>query len=162
MEDRSEDPDLRIAEGSWWPGGVERKSTREVLCPFFRPRRWKMGGILRSSRREGGRWEGFFVLRRKQSQPPPSSVRSSTQSSGPTIEDGGFFDLRLRTSKIEDGGFFDLRPRRSKIEDGGFFDLRLRRSKMEERSSNFGFEDRKLKMVELFDLRVRKSKMGSL
>ena len=75
--------------------------------------RW---GLLRSSCRECGRWRGSsFFGGRSPTPSPSSSVRSSTHSSGP---------------KIEDGGFFDVRPRRSKIEEGGFFDIRLRRSKM--------------------------------
>ena len=34
----------------------------------------------------------------------PRSICSGCYSSGPKIEDGGFFDLRGRRSKIEDGG----------------------------------------------------------
>ena len=52
----------------------------------------------------------------------------------------GFFDLRLRRSKIEDRGV--LRSSGPKIEDGGFFDLRLRRTKMGDlRPSNPKIED---------------------
>ena len=43
MEEPSEDPDLRIAEGSWWPG---RGSKEEVPGGFF----------VHSSGRENGRW----------------------------------------------------------------------------------------------------------
>ena len=86
---RSEDPDLRIAEGSWCPGGGRKKKYQGVfvLRPFFRPRRWKMGD---SSFFVPRRWEmgdsSFFGGR---NPTPPSSVRPSTHSSGPKIEDGG-------------------------------------------------------------------------
>ena len=67
---------------------------------FFVPRKWKN--------------RVFSVLREKKSYPLSSSVRSLTHSSGRRSK-RGFFDLRLRRSKIEDGRFFDLRLRRSKM-----------------------------------------------
>ena len=140
VEDRAEDPNLRIAERGWWPlveGGVGRR------------RRW--GGFfdLRVEKVEHG---GFFVLPApkidggvlRSSDPanrrtPPSSKNppSSKKSQPPRLLSDLRRILRGRRSKM--GGFFDLRSRRSKIEDGGrFFDLRLRRSKMSGGSSISG------------------------
>ena len=69
MKDRSEDLDLSIAEGSWWPEGVGRRSTR---MRFFVHSSEKMedGGffVLRADKVEDG---GFFVLLRKKSTLPP-------------------------------------------------------------------------------------------
>ena len=65
-----------------------------------------MGGFLRSSCRESGTWEGMLRSSGEEVPvpPPSSSVRSSTHSSAPKIEDEGFFDLRLRRSQIEKMG----------------------------------------------------------
>ena len=49
------------------PGG-------KVLRPFFRPRRWKMGGVLRSSCREGGRWGRVLRSSEEEVPPPPPFV----------------------------------------------------------------------------------------
>ena len=141
VEDRSEDPDLRIVGRSWWPL-VEGGSEEEESGGFFvlLVEKVEDGGVIRSSGREDGRWGWFFVLRTrnieepphlrrnpppfsKKSHPPPSSVRSSTHSSRPKIEDGGVFDLRGRTSKIEGWGGV-LRFSAPGIEDRGFFDFR--------------------------------------
>ena len=108
---------------------------------FFRPRKWKIG-VLRSSGSEDRRWvvvlrsqkiEAHPHLRRtppstKKSTATPSSVRPSDRSSGPKIEDGEFFDLRGRRSKIEDGIMFLYSA--SKIEDGGI--LRYSKPKIED------------------------------
>ena len=119
VEDRSEDPDLRIAEGSWWPvaGGVGRRNTRgnySSILPaekvedgggssFFGPRKWKMGEVFRSSDQENRRTPPIF-------EEPPSSSKK-------------YHPPRLPS---------DLRPI-----------LRSRRSKMGVRSSISGVEYRR-------------------
>ena len=114
VENRSEDPNLRIAEESWCPGGGgARKKKYQGGSSSILPAE-KMEDVLRAEKVEDG--EGFFVPRKKKSPSTPSSVRSSTHYSGPKTEDGGLFDLRFRKSKIEDEGFFDLRFRRSNME----------------------------------------------
>ena len=155
MENRSEDPALRIAEGSWWPlGEVGRRSTRGEFFVHSSGRedgRWGVlraetvedGGVLRSSEPDYRRTPPH--LRRN----PPSSKKfhpSLLPSDLRPILRGrrwGFFDFRGRRSKIEDG--MVLRSSAPKIEDGGFlrssvlknedegvFDLRTRRSKIED------------------------------
>ena len=75
--------------------------------------------------------------------PPPSSGRSSTHSSGQKIEDGECSSIfRAEDRRLKMGGV--LCSSAPKIEDGGFFDLRLRGSKMMGGSSKMGgrsFED---------------------
>ena len=115
-----------------------------------------MGGffVLRAEKVED---RGFFVLRRKKSHPSLScSVRSSTHSSGPKMEDGWFFDLRLRRSRIEDGGgssIFGSEDRR-----WGVFDLRLRRTKKEGAVVRRTPLLRRTPPPYFFVLRVRRSK----
>ena len=159
VEDRSEDPDLRVAEGSWWPeGGSEEEVPGGGSSSILPADKMEDGRVLRSSCLEGGRW-GEVLRSSEEEVPPslPSSARSSTHSSGPKIEDGwGVFDLRLRRSKVEDGGgFFDLRVRRSKM--GGVLDMRTRRTKtppfFEEPpllSSFFGSENRRTPPSSIF------------
>ena len=94
-------------------------------------RKKKKVGVLRFSGREGGKWGGVIrsfgpedrrwgVLRSsepedrrnphlrrapfssKKSHLPLSSVRSSDHSSGPKIQDGGFFDLRCHPEPIDE------------------------------------------------------------
>ena len=132
---------LRGAGGG--EGGQKKKYQEEGSSSILPAKKVKDGGVLGPSAEnvEDGEGSSFFGTR---SPTPSSSVRSSTHSSKPKIEDGGFFDLRLRRSNIEDGG--TLRSSASRIDDGkGFFDLRLRRTKMEE-SSIVGSENRKLKI----------------
>ena len=127
VQDRSKDPDLRIAEGSWWPERGRKKKfqgSASSILPAEKIEDRAMFFVIRVDKVEDG---SFFVLRTKKFHPLPSSVRYSTHSSAPKIEDS-FFDLRLRRAKIEDGGkILYLRLRRSKI--GG--------------SSIFGSEDRR-------------------
>ena len=78
--------------------------------------------------REGGRWWGFFVLRGKKSQPPPSSVQSSTHPSGPKTEYGDSSIFGSENRRLQMEWFFDLRLRRSEM--GG---LRSSAPKNEER-----------------------------
>ena len=72
--------------------------------------------------------------------PPRRRWRPSTQSSGSKNEDGGYFDLRGRRSKIEDGGSSSIF--RLRIEEPPIVDLRSRRSKNSP-SSIFGLRPRK-------------------
>ena len=109
-------------------GGAEEEVPGGVLRPFFRPIRWKMGSVLRSS---AEKVEDARILRssEEESHLPllPSDLRPILRSRRSKM--GGFFGLRLRRSKIEDGGV--LRSSGPKMEDGGkFFDFRLRRTKM--------------------------------
>ena len=146
MEDRSEDPELRIAEGSWWPGGGSEEEVPGECSSSILPAEKMEDGkffVLRAEKVEDGRF--FRSSEEEVPTLPPSSARSSTHSSGPKIEDGGFFDLRLRRSKIEDGGssIFGCEDRRLKMEGV----LRSSPPKIEDGvSSILGSEDRRLKM----------------
>ena len=124
-----------VAERSRWPlveGGRSEQKKGEEGSSFFRSTRRKMGRgswFFRPRKSEMGK---FLVLGPGRSKnpssknlppifeevaPPPflSSVRSLIHSSGPKTEDGGFFELRRRRSKIEDGEeLFDLLLRGSK------------------------------------------------
>ena len=103
-----------------------------VVCLGFGFDRWNMkeNSFFFGS----GRSKNTFIFAepphlRRSRTPLPSSVRSSTHSSEPKIEDEGiFYDLRGRGLKIEGGGFFDFRLRRSKM--GGSSIFGGRRSKM--------------------------------
>ena len=149
VEDRSEDPDLRIAEGSWWPLGGGRQ------------KKYQGGFFVHSSGREGGRWGGssffgsrkwnmggLFVLRtRKIEEPPPSSKNPPYLRRRPTPPPfiRPIFDL-----------FFEAEDRRWR--GSSIFGVEDRRLKMVG-SSIFGSEDRRWGV---FDPRLRRSKMGSL
>ena len=139
MEDLSEDPDLRIAEGSWWPRGRKKKCQR-VLRPFFRPRKWKMGGCSFFERRSPTL---FFS---EKEIPHPLLLPSFFGRISPISPS---FVLRRKTSHP---AFF--RP----IIDP-FFGTECRRCGG---SMIFGSEDRGLKMEGFSDLRLRRSKMGGL
>ena len=102
MQDRSEDADLRIADGSWWPGegGGWKKAYQTGGSSSILPaKKIEDGGVLYSSA-EKVEDRGASSYFGGESPTPPSSVRSSTHSSRPTIEDGGVFGLRLRRSNV--------------------------------------------------------------
>ena len=104
VEDRSEDPDLRIPEGSWCSrvGGIGRRRTREASSSIL-PREDGRWGIIRSSSRECGRWG---VLRSSKEEVPPAF---------PLLP----CDLRIiiqgRRSKIGGSSIFGSKDRRLKI-----------------------------------------------
>ena len=118
VRDSFEDPDFRILEGSWCPGRgrSEDEVPEGVLRLFFRPREWKI---------EGG--SPFFVPRKWKTE--GSSFFGGRSPTPPPLAPS---DLRPI-----------LRGRRSKMR--GFFDLRVRRSKIEGRSTIFGSEERREK-----------------
>ena len=117
-----------------------RRSTRGVLRPFFRPRRWKMGGSSFFGR-EGGRW-GVLRSSKEEVSPPPFFRPIFDPFFG--AEDrrwkgSSVFDSEDRKLKMGGSSTFVSEERR-----WGVFDLRLRRSKIEDGvSSNFGSEDRR-------------------
>ena len=122
-----------------WEGG--RRSTRGVIRPFLRPRKWKMGGSSFFGR-ESKRLLGFLRSMEEES-PHPLFFRPILHPFfGAENRRWGVFDRRLRRSKIEDGGLFDLRLRRSKMGRSTIFVFENRRSW---ESLIFGPEDRRLK-----------------
>ena len=110
VRDRTEDPDLRTAERSWWPLVEGRRSRKKKNAwgssSFFELRKWKMPRDSSFFGPRGKQMGGysFFIsdwedrrnpLSSKNPRPSsnkshlPSSVRSSTHSSELKIEDGG-------------------------------------------------------------------------
>ena len=138
VEDRSEDPDLRIAERSWWPleeseeevpGGLfVHSSGREggkwgVLR--FGPRKWKMGAVnsfFGSGRSKNPPSSKTPPIFEEVPPPPPSSFFRPMFDSFSGAEDRR---LKMGASSIfcenrRWRGLFDLRL--SKNDDEGFFE----------------------------------------
>ena len=130
VKDQSEDPDLRIAEGSWWPGEVGRRRTRGVIRLFFRPRRWKMKDYSFFVPRM---WKMEGALRPSQKRTPalslfPSDLRPIIRGRRSKMGNLSIFGPEDQRLKRGGSSIFGSDDRRW----GNFFDLRLRRSKMGE------------------------------
>ena len=130
-------------------------------------------GVLRSSGPEDRGWEvlrssdpedrktslflkNFHII--EEGAPLPSSVRSSTHSSRPKIEDGGWSSIfGAEDRKLKMGGV--LRFTAPNIEDGGSSIFELRRSK---NLPTYDLRSRKIEEPLIFDLRSRRSKNLSI
>ena len=150
MEDRAEDPDLRIAERTWWrliEGGSEEGEGGERFF-VLAVESVEDGGffVLPAPKIEDGGSSFFGAGRSKnpsptfaeppssKRSPPPSSVRSSTHSSGPKIVDGGrssIFASEGRRLKMGGSSIFVsvkfkmegyILSSAPNIEDGGIFE----------------------------------------